>query len=140
MVGHVPSDKVKDYMEKANIFIGTSDFQEAWGAVINESMNAGCAIVANEQMGSVPILIKHRKNGMIYHKYSQLENNVKELIKSPDLRKKLSINAYETITNEWTSQIAVENLIKLFTAIINGKECEIKEGPASKANNYIKKK
>lgn len=140
MVGHVPSDKVKDYMEKANIFIGTSDFQEGWGAVINESMNAGCAIVANEQMGSVPILIKHRKNGMIYHKYSQLENNVKELIKSPELRKKLSINAYETITNEWTSQIAVENLIKLFTAIINGKECEIKEGPASKANNYIRKK
>lgn len=103
-------------------------------------MNAGCAIVANERMGSVPILIKHRENGMIYHKYNQLENSVKELIKSPDLRKKLSINAYETITNEWTSQIAVENLIKLFTAIINGKECEIKEGPASKANNYIRKK
>ena len=48
IVGQVPSDKVKDYMEKANIFIGTSDSQEGWGAVINESMNAGCALVANK--------------------------------------------------------------------------------------------
>lgn len=31
IVGQVPSDKVKDYMEKANIFIGTSDSNEGWG-------------------------------------------------------------------------------------------------------------
>ena len=57
VVGQVPSDKVKDYMENANIFIGTSGSQEGWGAVINESMNAGCAIVASQKMGSVPFLI-----------------------------------------------------------------------------------
>lgn len=139
VVGQVPSDKVKDYMEKANIFIGTSGSQEGWGAVINESMNAGCAIIANERMGSVPILIKHGENGIMYRTYSQLENSVKELIKSRDLRKKLSVNAYKTITSEWTSKIATDNLMELFTAIIEGRECEIKDGPASKATNYIKK-
>lgn len=61
VVGQVPSDKVKDYMEKANIFIGTSDSKEGWGAVINESMNAGCAIVASQKMGSVPFLIGNNK-------------------------------------------------------------------------------
>ena len=57
IVGQVPSDKVKDYYEKANIFIGTSDSNEGWGAVVNEAMNAGCAIIANKKMGSIPFLI-----------------------------------------------------------------------------------
>ncbi len=63
IVGQVPSDKVKDYMEKANIFLGTSDQNEGWGAVVNESMNAGCSIVANRRMGSVPFLIQDGETG-----------------------------------------------------------------------------
>lgn len=62
IVGQVPSNEVKKYMERANIFIGTSDSQEGWGVVINESMNAGCAVVANNKMGSVPFLIKDKEN------------------------------------------------------------------------------
>ena len=59
VVGQVPSEEVKNYMEDANIFIGTSDSREGWGAVVNEAMNAGCAIVANRRMGSAPFLIKN---------------------------------------------------------------------------------
>lgn len=133
VVGQVPSDKVKDYYEKANIFIATSGSNEGWGAVVNESMNAGCAVIANQKMGSVPFLIKHNENGLVYNSFKELENNVKLVIENKELRKKLSINAYKYITEEWTASTAAENLINLFDSIINKKESEIIDGPASKA-------
>lgn len=54
------------------------------------------------------------------------------LIKSKELRKKLGKNAYEYITQKWTSSIAANNLIELFDSIINNKEYKVVEGPASK--------
>lgn len=120
-------------MEKANIFIATSGKKEAWGAVINEAMNAACAIVANKKMGSVPFLIGDNDRGFMYKNYQDLENKVKKLIEDKEIRDKFSKNAYEYITEKWTESIAAENLIKLFEAVIAGKETNIKEGPASKA-------
>ena len=132
IVGQVPSDKVKGYMEKANIFIGTSDSFEGWGAVINESMNAGCAIVASKKMGSVPFLIGNNETGLMYENYKDLENKVKLLINDSDLRKKLSKNAYNYITTKWTEELAAENIIKMFNNVIKEEEVMVKEGPASR--------
>ncbi len=140
VIGQVPSDQVRYYMEDANIFIGTSDSREGWGAVINESMNAGCTVIANQKMGSVPFLIKHNENGLRYNTYKELENNVKRAIKDKELQRRLGKNAYKFITEEWTSSVATNNLLKLFEAIITGKEFDIKDGPASKAKNYKRKK
>lgn len=134
IVGQVPSSKVKDYMEEADIFIGTSDNQEGWGVVVNEAMNAGCAIVANRRMGSVPILIKDGENGYTYDKYPELKEKVEYLIKNAEARSKLGKNAYLYITQKWTSTIAANNLIKLFESILYGKEFDVKDGPASKQN------
>lgn len=134
VVGQVPSDKVKDYMEKANIFIGTSDKNEGWGAVINESMNAACAIVANKKMGSVPFLIGNDSRGFMYEDYQDLENKVKKLIDDKELRKEFSKNAYDYITTKWTGELAAENIIKMFNSVIEGEEVEVKDGPASRTN------
>ena len=132
VVGQVPSDKVKDYMEQANIFIGTSGSFEGWGAVVNESMNAGCAIVANKKMGSVPFLIGDNDRGLMYDDYQDLEKKVKLLMDNKELRHKYSKNAYEYITTKWTGELAAENLLKMFTDVINNNEITVKEGPASR--------
>ena len=89
-------------MEEADIFIGTSDSQEGWGVVVNEAMNAGCAIVANKRMGSVPILIRDGENGYIYNKYSDLKEKVEYLIKNEETRNEVGKNAYLYITEKWT--------------------------------------
>jgi len=133
VVGKVPSDKVKGYMEKANIFIGTSDSKEGWGVVVNEAMNTGCTIVANRRMGSIPFLIQQNESGMMYKTYKELEEEVKTLIKDKELREKLAQNAYQEITKKWTSEIAAKNLLQLFEEILEEKTITIKEGPASKA-------
>lgn len=133
VVGQVPSDKVKYYMENANIFIGTSDSQEGWGVVINEAMNTGCAIVANKKMGSVPLLIKDNLNGFMYSTYNDLENKIKLLLLDKSRRQRFGINAYKYITEDWKSSIATQNLLDLFESILYKKEFNVHTGPASKA-------
>lgn len=66
MLGAMKPEQVREHMEKAEIFLFTSDFNEGWGAVLNESMNSGCAVVASHAIGSVPFLIRDGVNGLIY--------------------------------------------------------------------------
>jgi len=49
---------------------------------------------------------------------------------------KLSKNAYKTIDEHWNYITAVDNLQKLFDSIINNKELEVSDGPASRAEVY----
>ncbi len=136
IIGQVPSTEVRKYMEKANIFLATSGSAEGWGAVVNEAMSAGCAVIANRRMGSVPYLIKQNKSGIMYNTYKELEEQVKRVINDKDLRKTLGINAYEVVNKKWTSENAANNLLKLFDATVKGKEIEIEDGPASRAKKY----
>ncbi len=66
ILGSMSPEEVRIYMEAADIFLMTSDRKEGWGAVLNEAMNSGCAVIANKLIGSVPYLIEHEKNGFIY--------------------------------------------------------------------------
>ena len=132
MVGQVPSSNIKDYMEKANIFITTSDHNENWGVVVNEAMNGALAIVANKKMGSVPFLIGDNDRGFMYTNYKDLEYKTKLLLNDEDMRNRFSKNAYEYITTKWTGKLGAQNLICLFEEIINNKKISNKEGPASK--------
>lgn len=48
----------------ADIFVLPS-INETWGLVINEAMNAGCAIIATDQVGSAADLLADGKNGYV---------------------------------------------------------------------------
>lgn len=133
LVGAVESDKVRDYMVKSNIFCFTSDIHEGWGAVLNEAMNSGCAVVANKYIGAVPFLIANEESGITYTNFEEFYEAVKKLIDKKELRKKLYKNAYLTIANTWNSKVATENLIKLFESIMSNRETNVNVGPASKA-------
>lgn len=133
LLGGTPSEKVRKYMEEANIFAFTSDKKEGWGAVLNEAMNSGTAIIANKYIGAVPFLIDDRRNGLIYTTFNEFYNRTKELIENEKLRETLSKNAYKTIEKEWNSKNATENLIRLFEGVLKNKIPNIEKGPASKA-------
>ncbi len=40
--------------------------RESWGLVVNEAMNAGCAIVANDRIGAGADLVRGGDNGFVY--------------------------------------------------------------------------
>lgn len=133
LVGAVKSDKVRLYMEKANIFICTSDKNERWGVVLNEAMNSGCAVIAYKGIGGVPFLIKNNENGLAYTSLDDFYKKTMKVMDDKALREKLSKNAYKTISEVWTAKVAVQNFEKLVKSIIDGKPNPVKEGPASTA-------
>lgn len=129
-------DKIREYMVKSSIYLFTSDRQEGWGAVLNEAMNSGCAVVANSAIGAVPFLLKDKVNGYIYEDglIDKAYQNVKLLIENNELRSKVSINAYETMIGIWNPKIAAERFLQLVNGIMRHSNTKLyNEGPCSLA-------
>ena len=144
-LGNMHPEEVRTEMEKASVFIMTSDFHEGWGAVLNEAMNSGCAVVASHAAGSTPFLVKDGENGFIYKSgnVNSLYEKIKKLLLSPELSEEFGEKAYKTIAENWNADIAAQRLIKLSEALIAGKNPELySDGPCSKAeilkNNWYK--
>jgi glycosyltransferase involved in cell wall biosynthesis len=135
LLGSMPPQQVREYMESSNIFLFTSDFNEGWGAVLNESMNSGCAVVASHAIGSVPFLLENKKNGLIYKSgdIQQLYKCITLLLEDNCLSESLGIKAYNTLNNTWNAGNAVNRLIKLFESILNEDIIEYEDGPCSRA-------
>ncbi len=137
IAGAMTPEEVRDSMEHAGIFLFTSDRKEGWGAVLNEAMNSGCAVVANDAAGSVPFLLQHFVNGFIYHDGSdeELYAYLKQLLVHPKEQRKMGINAYHTIAEEWNGAYAAGRFLKLCDGILNneGSLTFFPDGPCSKA-------
>lgn len=137
MLGAMKPAEVRQHMEKSQIFLFTSDFNEGWGAVLNESMNSACAVVASHAIGSVPFLIKDGENGLIY-KNGDLEDlykKVKFLFDNAEKREEIGKNAYKTLTDTWNAKIAAERFVKVAAELLDGKSIEdlYESGPCYKA-------
>ena len=110
--GSKTHEEVLEIMQKSSIYMFTSDFNEGWGAVLNESMASGCAVVASSAIGSVPFLIKHNENGMVY-KFGNHKNAyraVKELLVDNEKATSLGVKARETIAS-YDYKTAVERFL-----------------------------
>lgn len=136
LLGAMSPLEVRTHMEKSKIFLFTSDRNEGWGAVLNESMNSGCAVVANHMIGSVPYLIRDGENGMIYKngRIDDLYKKVKYLLDHPNECAEMGKQAYRTMTDMWNADVAAERFIRLVEAILNGEKKPVlfSDGPGSK--------
>ena len=63
-LGFVNQRELPDYYDLCDVFLLPSR-REPWGLVVNEAMNAGRAIVASDQVGSAPDLVRPGVNGAI---------------------------------------------------------------------------
>lgn len=137
LAGTKTPTEVRELMEKAPIFLMTSDRQEGWGAVMNEAMNSGCAVIANRMAGAGPYLIEQGKNGYLYKKGNgrELADLIISLLDSRELCREIGLQAYETIAGEWNARTAAERLLLLIQDMTEGKKPQIRwtSGPCSKA-------
>ena len=135
LIGSVSVTEVRRYMEQANIFLFTSDRKEGWGAVVNEAMNSGCAVIGCDAAGAVPYLIQDGVNGLLFHTGDQtkLNENVIKIATSPELCRTLGYNAYYTIANKWNAKVAVKRLLELIDNNMELPESFV-DGPCSIAN------
>lgn len=134
-IGFCTPEEIRKKMKASHIYLFTSDYKEGWGAVLNEAMNSGCAVVASHAIGAVPFLLKHNDNGLIYRSGNlhELAELTEGLCLDRELRERLGNAAYETIETLWNPQYAGEAFIKLCGELMDGKVSFRKDGPLSEA-------
>lgn len=135
LVGSVPNGLVMEAMRTHDIFCFTSDKNEGWGAVLNEAMSSGCCPVSSVETGSTPYLIKDGVNGFSFDlkKKNDLFEKILWLIKHPDERERMGIEAYKTIHDVWSPKNAATQLYRLCDSMLKGQILDIDDGPCSKA-------
>lgn len=134
-LGAMPPERVRTEMESSDIFLFTSDRREGWGAVLNESMNSGCAVVADGNIGSVPYLIENGVNGLVYRsrRWRDLCDKVEWLVTHPKEMNIMGRNAYRSMVKYWNGETAATNLLALSRSILQGELSPIIQGPCSHA-------
>ena len=137
LLGAMKPRRVREYMERAGIYLFTSDFNEGWGAVLNESMNSGCAVVASHAVGAAPFLIKDGVNGYLFKNgdIECLHQKVKYLLDYSDAAASLGVKAYQTLADTWNAEVAAERLIALADRVLSGEQTPrlYEAGPCSMA-------
>lgn len=136
--GFCNPEVTREYMEKSHIYLATSDRQEGWGAVINESMNSGMVVVANHGMGAADYLIQDGVNGILYHSPKgsfpkEMAARVLSIISKKEDQIQMGTQAYRTITELWNAQEAASRLYVAMKAEWEGKTIpEYASGPLSR--------
>lgn len=132
LLGAMTPEKVREYMEKTEIHVFTSDRNEGWGAVLNESMNSACVPVANIAIGSAPYLIENENNGFLYISEEDLYQKVKFLLDHRDVRSQMAEAAYRTIVSEWNAENASRQFLMLAEHLVNNSAFSVEgSGPCS---------
>jgi glycosyltransferase involved in cell wall biosynthesis len=122
-------------MEEAGIYLFTSDRQEGWGAVLNEAMASGCAVVASDAAGATPFLVQNEKNGLIYGAgdLDMLVHEIKTLLDSPGRQSELGESACRTMTENWNARTAADRILEMARRILAGEKTPVfcQDGPCS---------
>ena len=130
LFGSIPFTEVRNVLEKCDFCLLTADEKEGWGAVLNEAMNSLCLTVSNQNTGGSSYLINSQNGVLFSGDYSSFEKATFEAIDlSYDKRRKIQINAYETIANLWNAKIAAE---RIYSSSFSGKEVTYNDGPMSR--------
>lgn len=122
VLGAMPVHDVRKYMDKADIFLFTSNREEGWGAVLNEAMGSRCAVVTNLWIGATPFLIRHEGNGLIYD--GTVEDMIKKtefLMDNREKRIEFGEQAYHMVYKYWNGEVAARNFVKLSQQLLSGK-------------------
>ena len=137
LLGSMLPQETREHMERAGIFLFTSDRQEGWGAVLNEAMNSACAVVASHAAGSVPWLVSNGENGFIFESgdSAALLEKVRLLLERPQLQNNVGASAYETIMQTWNADVAADRLTAFAERACGNRafSSDYPSGPLSKA-------
>jgi glycosyltransferase involved in cell wall biosynthesis len=133
--GVSPNEEILRQMRQHEIFLFTSDRNEGWGAVANEAMSNGCAIVGSNAIGSIPYLVQDGINGLVFESENldSLEEKVIFLLDNPYKCSHIREEALRTMQEVWSPTNAAKRFLTLVDYIQKNRlqEYSISEGPAS---------
>lgn len=135
-VGTLSSEDTLALMRSSDVFLATSNRREGWGATVNEAMAAGCAVVASNQIGSAPFLIKPGIDGVIFRSEDagELSDAVAVLLGNPGRLETVARAGTEKIRGPWSAKVAAERLVEVSVQLLaDGRLVPFGDGPLSVA-------
>ena len=108
-----PMAEIWHMMSAAHVFVLPSNGYEGWGAVVNEAMTYGCAVVASDATGSGVSMIQDHENGRVFRSgdWKELGRILLTLAQNPSLRNRLAANGQAEIYANWSPEVAADRLI-----------------------------
>ena len=138
-LGSMSHEATLDLMGSNDVFLATSNRKEGWGATVNESMASGCCVIASDEMGSAPFLIKDGFNGLLFasEDSDSLYRSAKKLVVHPGRIGEMGERAQRTLRAEWSPREAAKRLVDFSLGLLQRKCVAYEDGPLSMAPEAI---
>ena len=145
LLGNMSQHKVRGEMQTSHALVFSSNYQEGWGAVMNEAMDSACVPVVSHAVGSAAFLVRHGENGLVYQMGSagDLTAKLRSLMDDRNKTAQLAQNAAHTVKDLYNGQEAGARFLSVCTSLLKGEAPEsFAQGPMSPAgilkNRWIK--
>jgi len=132
----LPMEAVWQIMRSSHVYVLPSNGYEGWGAVINEAMAEGCAVVASNAAGSAKTMIRDGENGLLFcpGDWRQLGEKLILLSDNETFRLKIARTGQKTMRDSWSPQIAAKRFLAISEALLSGEmPPDYSDGPMSRA-------
>lgn len=119
--GFIPASEVPQVMAEHDIYVLPSNSYEGWGAVVNEAMAVGCAVIASDQTGAGRSLIEHGFNGLLFESGSidELMRCLSLFLDDQEFRIKASEEGRKDIFGFWSPSIGSHRFISICNCLID---------------------
>lgn len=138
--GAVLAEQVSRFMQEHQVYVLPSSSYEGWGAVVNEAMSCGVAVVASSQSGAASALIHHGTNGLLFDSgnWRELANHLSSLAENDCFRKAIGESGRRTIESLWSPAVASKRLLEFSDSLLSRRELpKYEEGPLSPASSWL---
>jgi trehalose synthase len=114
IISHQDSALVNSLQSKAAVVLQKS-IKEGFGLTVTEAMWKGAAVIGG-RAGGITHQIKNGFNGFLVSSIEETAERIVQLIKDKDLRKKLGLEARETVRNNFLMIRYLEQYLDLFNS------------------------
>jgi glycosyltransferase involved in cell wall biosynthesis len=128
----LPADEVTKVMASHDVYVLASTEYEGWGAVVNEAMSVGNAVIASKSTGSAAAVIEDGIDGLLFDSgdWKKLANLLIRLASDREYTAELGDNARAKIEHLWAPQIAAARFVNVASSLIRGETTPLYEqGP-----------
>jgi glycosyltransferase involved in cell wall biosynthesis len=117
-LGFVSRERLVELYQHATVYVIPSHY-EGLPTVLLEAMACGCPIVATSVSGNLDVLTSGHDGLLIPPKSpDNMADAVIRLLDDPNLRKKLGINAYNTIKKRFTWDIITNKFLEIYHSLL----------------------
>lgn len=118
--GFVTGEDKNVLLQGSDIFVLPS-FSENFGVAVAEAMAAGLPVIVTPGVQIAPEIAEAKAGLVVEGEIDTLADAIATLLNSPHLRSELGENGKRLVSHQYSWKVIAQNLISVYTAIIEGK-------------------